>query len=90
MPMPSVMAQSSTAVPSAPDCVRNASFPPLGVPPAKLAFSPVTGLMIPRQFGPMMRNVVPLMMSMSCASSATPGGPISLNPAEITTAPPTS
>ena len=54
---------------------------------AKVAFMPDSGLITPRQFGPMMRMLAFCASTSSCRSSSAPSGPISLKPAEITMAP---
>ena len=43
------------AVASAPDWVTNAMFPGKALPGAKLAFKPMPGTRMPRQFGPAIR-----------------------------------
>jgi hypothetical protein len=53
---------------------------------AKVALKPVTGLMMPRQFGPTMRMRPRRASSASWCSSSSPGAPVSLNPAEVTIA----
>ena len=54
---------------------------------AKVAFIPESGLITPRQFGPITRMFALRASSSSRTSRAAPSGPISLNPAEITIAP---
>ena len=54
---------------------------------AKVAFMPESGLITPRQFGPMIRILAFCASTSSCRSSSAPSGPISLKPAEITMAP---
>jgi hypothetical protein len=49
--------QSSTAVHSAPLWLMNATFPCRAIAEAKVAFSPVAGLIAPRQFGPIILSV---------------------------------
>ena len=51
-------AQSSIAVPSAPLCDMNAIFPACGFAFRKEAFRPIAGIMTPRQFGPIIRQIV--------------------------------
>ena len=55
-PMPREVAQSSTAVTSAPDCDTKAMWPGSASVCAKLAFSPMCGLSSPRQLGPSSRS----------------------------------
>ncbi len=55
-PILRAVAQSSTAVASAPDWVTKARSPTGGVKCAKLALRPAAGEMRPRQFGPTMRK----------------------------------
>jgi hypothetical protein len=50
------LAQSSTAVTSAPDCDTKATLPGSASVCAKLAFSPRCGVSRPRQLGPSMRS----------------------------------
>ncbi len=78
--------QSSTAVHSAPLWLRKAMLPVRAIAAAKVAFTPVGGIMMPRQLGPMIRMPAARAFSTSCRSSSAPSGPVSLNPAEITTA----
>ena len=47
--------QSKMAVQRAPLWLMNPTFPGNAMPRAKVALSPVRGLMTPRQLGPMMR-----------------------------------
>ena len=54
---------------------------------AKVAFMPESGLMTPRQFGPMTRMPASCASFSNCRSNSAPSGPISLKPAEITMAP---
>ena len=56
-------------------------------PVAKVAFRPVSGLITPRQLGPMMRMLPRRASAIIWRSSSAPSGPISLKPAEITIAP---
>ena len=78
--------QSSTAVHKAPLWLMKATLPGLATVAAKVAFRPCTGFITPRQLGPMMR-ILPLMISMISRSSAMPGAPVSLKPAEMTMPP---
>jgi hypothetical protein len=57
------------------------------MPEAKVALRPVRGLMTPRQLGPMSRILPRVISAFTCRSSSIPGGPVSLNPAEITMTP---
>ena len=75
-------AQSRMAVQMAPDWLKRAIRPGLAIDEAKLAFRPVGGLMIPRQFGPTMR-ILPRAMSRIRFSSARPSAPSSEKPAEM-------
>ena len=77
--------QSRTAVRSAPLWLTNATWPTGAMAAAKVAFSPVTGLMTPRQLGPMTRTPCLRASSTTWRSSSAPSGPTSLNPAEMTT-----
>jgi hypothetical protein len=79
--------QSSTAVQRAPDCEMNAILPLWAIPAAKVALSPEIGFITPRQLGPITRILPRLASRKICCSSATPGAPISLNPAEMMIAP---
>ena len=53
------------------------------MPAAKVALRPVSGLITPRQFGPMMRMRPRRASASTFASSSTPAGPVSLKPAEM-------
>ena len=55
--MPRLVAQSTTAVATAPDWVRKATRPASAGVPAKLASSRACGIMMPRQFGPTIRKM---------------------------------
>src|ERR1035441_752804 len=79
--------QSSTAVHSAPLWLMNPTDPGRATVVANVAFIPDSGLITPRQFGPMMRIFAFCASTSSCRSSSAPSGPISLKPAEITIAP---
>jgi hypothetical protein len=79
--------QSRMAVSSAPLWLRNATLPLLAIPEAKVALSPETGFITPRQFGPITRIFPRRAAASTCRSSSTPAGPISLNPAEMMMAP---
>jgi hypothetical protein len=76
--------QSRMAVMSAPLCPTNATRPRRAIVVANVAFRPDTGLMTPRQFGPMSRMPCARACSTSARSSAAPSGPTSLKPAEMT------
>ena len=76
--------QSRIAVMSAPLWPMNATRPRPASVDAKVAFKPDTGLMTPRQFGPMSRMSWARAWSTSARSSAAPSGPTSLKPAEMT------
>src|SRR6476619_3244429 len=78
--------QSRIAVHKAPDWLINATDPGFARFAAKVAFNPFRGFMKPRQLGPRIRIPVRVAMSITCFSNAMPGGPSSLNPAEITIA----
>ena len=65
-------AQSSTAVTMAPDWVTKAMSPARGAICAKLAFSPVPGAMMPRQFGPTMRSRCGFAASSAACRSVPP------------------
>ena len=54
---------------------------------AKVAFNPLTGLITPRQLGPIMRMPLRLACCLIWRSSSTPFGPVSLKPAEMMIAP---
>ena len=79
--------QSRTAVHNAPDWLMNPTDPGRATVVANVAFMPVSGLITPRQFGPITRMFALRASSRSLTSSAAPSGPISLNPAEMTIAP---
>ena len=79
--------QSSTAVHSAPLWLMKATFPGRAMPEAKVALRPVRGLITPRQLGPTRRMPPRATCCFTSRSSATPSGPASLNPAEMTMAP---
>ena len=80
------MLQSSTAVHRAPLWLMKATLPGRAMLLAKVAFSPSTGFMTPRQLGPMMRMRPPMVCMISVSSSA-PLAPVSLKPAEMTMPP---
>ena len=73
--------QSRIAVHNAPLWLRNPMEPGRAMAAAKVAFSPASGAIRPKQFGPMMR-MEPRAARIS-RSSSTPRGPASLKPAEI-------
>ena len=79
--------QSSTAVHSAPLWLMKPTEPGRAMVVAKVAFRPESGLITPRQLGPITRMSAACASSSTCRSSAAPSGPISLKPAEITMAP---
>ena len=76
--------QSRMAVMSAPLWPTKATRPRPAIVDANVAFRPDTGLMTPRQLGPMRRMSWARACSTSARSSAAPSGPTSLNPAEMT------
>ncbi len=80
------IAQSSIAAHTAPDCDTSPSDPASAVPRAKVAFSPISGRMIPRQLGPTSRKRWRRAFSSTARSSARPSAPASEKPAVITTA----
>ncbi len=55
-PTPAAQAQSTSAVAMAPDCDTKAMLPGRAWLRAKLAFRPMAGRMMPRQFGPTRRT----------------------------------
>ena len=71
------------AVSNAPLWLMNATLPGRAIVCANVAFSPRTGFITPRQFGPISR-ILPRMICVICASRSLPCSPCSLNPAEIT------
>ena len=79
--------QSRIAVHMAPLWLISATVPGRAMVCAKVAFSPVTGHITPKQFGPMMRIRVGRAAERTCRSSSNPRWPASRNPAEIITAP---
>jgi hypothetical protein len=79
--------QSSTAVHSAPLWLMKPTEPGRAMAVAKVAFIPESGLITPRQLGPMMRMLAFCASTSNWRSMAAPSGPISLKPAEITIAP---
>ena len=79
--------QSSTAVQRAPDWLMKATLPRRAMPAAKVALTPLMGFITPRQFGPTRRMLPRRAWASTCRSSSTPAGPVSLKPAEMTTAP---
>ena len=86
-PTISLRLQSRTAVHSAPLWLMKPTEPGRAMVVAKVAFRPESGLITPRQLGPMTRMPAACASSSSCRSRAAPSGPISLKPAEMTTAP---
>ena len=83
-PMFRPMAQSSTAVASAPDWEKKEMKPFGGVPRENDAFSEACVSISPRQLGPSTRTPEDVAASRRDRSRATPAPPISLNPAEMT------
>ena len=77
-------AQSSTAVTSAPLWLMNATRPRGAMAAANVALRPLTGLITPRQLGPMSRIRCRRASAATWRSSSAPSPPISLNPAEMT------
>ena len=75
----SVIDQSSTAVHSAPLWLMKATLPGRAIELAKVAFSPDTGFITPRQLGPI-RRIRPWIVCMISASSWLPCSPVSLKP----------
>ena len=65
----------------------NPTEPGRAIAPAKVALRPPGGRMMPRQFGPTIRICPARASSRISCSNFTPSSPISLKPAEITTAP---
>ena len=86
-PTISLRLQSSTAVHSAPLWLMKPTEPGRAMVVAKVAFRPVSGLITPRQLGPITRMLAACASSSSWCSRAAPSGPISLKPAEMTMAP---
>ena len=85
-PMPCPPAQSSTALPTLPDCEINASRPaPAGAATA-LALRPIEGRIRPRLFGPSRRIREPRIARFSDASRRAPSRPESTKPADMITA----
>ncbi len=85
-PTSSLKLQSRTAVHSAPLWLMKPTEPGRAMPRAKVAFSPVGGLITPRQLGPMIRTPPLRASSSNWRSSCAPCGPSSLKPAEMTIA----
>ena len=79
--------QSRIAVQSAPLWLMKPTLPGRAIVLAKVAFNPLCGTITPRQFGPTIRILPLRASSMTCCSNSTPAAPVSLNPAEIMTAP---
>ena len=67
-------AQSRTAVTSAPVWLTNATRPRGAMAAANVAFNPVTGLITPRQLGPMSRMPYRRAASTAWRSSSAPSG----------------
>src|SRR5215467_13831348 len=81
--------QSRMAVSKAPLWLKNATSPLRAIAPAKVALSPVAGHIIPRQLGPTIRIRAERAICSTSCSRRAPSAPASLNPAEMTMAPPT-
>ena len=79
-------AQSRMAAHKAPDWDTRPMEPGIAVPRTKVAFSPMSGRMMPRQLGPSRRTRWRRAFSTRARSRAAPRGPVSLKPAEMTTA----
>ncbi len=77
--------QSKTDVQSAPLWLMNATLPRRAILFAKVAFKPSSGIMMPRQFGPI-TCIWPRRARIS-SSSLIPAAPHSLKPADMITAP---
>ena len=75
--------QSRIAVSRAPLWLMKATLPGRAMVCAKVAFSPRTGFITPRQLGPI-RRILPRMICEIWLSNSLPCSPCSLNPAEIT------
>ena len=88
-PSERLLAYSMTARPSAPDCDRKPTFPCIGALGEKVAFMRTSSwvLMTPMQLGPMTRMPFSRAMPMSSRCISRPAGPVSANPAVITTMP---
>ncbi len=86
-PIPSLSARSMTATPSAPDWDQNPIRPGIAWYGANcpLRFTLGSVLMIPIQFGPIMRMPDSLQTRTSSCCSAAPSAPVSAKPDEITT-----
>ncbi len=85
-PMPRLVAQSSTAVTTAPDCETKATLPFSGCTWPNEALSPLPGAIRPRQLGPAIRNRRGRAASSIFRCSAQPSSPSSPKPAVMTTA----
>ena len=85
-PTSSPRLQSRIAVRRAPDWLTKPTRPGFAIPAANVALKPLMGLMTPRQLGPTIRMPDSRARARIRRSSATPSGPISLNPAEMTMA----
>src|SRR5262245_23544781 len=83
----SLRLQSRTAEQNAPLWLKKATFPGLGINGAKVAFRPLTGLITPRQFGPMMRRLPRRASARIWRSRSRPTAPDSLKPADRMIAP---
>ncbi|GBC74362.1 hypothetical protein HRbin05_00402 [archaeon HR05] len=82
-PIFSFTAQSTIAEPRAPLWEMKATFPGFGVLLRNVALRLLLGLIMPRQFGPIMFRAYLSLASIIFASNALPSSPTSLNPAEI-------
>ena len=78
---------SRMAVKSAPLWLRKPTLPGRAIAPAKVALKPEFGLITPKEFGPIIRIRPRRASSSTRSSSSAPSGPVSLKPAEMTTAP---
>ena len=80
------LAQSKIAVHKAPDCEIKAILPAIALPLLKVAFSPISGRITPRQLGPISRISYCCAFSSTSCSKALPASPASPKPAVIITA----
>ena len=83
-PSPRASARSSSASPSAPDCDEKPIRPGGNARGAKVALRPTAAVAMPRQFGPTSRAPWARTSVSSCSWRATPSGPVSAKPAEMT------
>jgi len=84
-PTPSALAMSRIAASRDPDCEKYPIRPRAGSSPPNEAFSLLSVAMIPTQLGPTMRIPARRAIWVISRSSFSPSGPVSRNPAEITT-----